>query len=290
MSTRKSRYISTNGMEMHFSEWGSENPETVVCVHGLTRNGRDFDAIAEELAVRFRVVCPDVMGRGLSQWSENPDADYRFDRYVSDLVHLVNSLEVDRVRWIGTSMGGALGIRLAGSALKGRISRLVLNDIGPGPMADSASATETLNAGIQRIVSYLSKPPRFRSLRELVSYYQGIYASFGIQSEEGWTHFTENSARRTEDGSFSPDYDPNIAVQMTRPAELELWETWNQIECPVFVLRGETSDILPSDVFARMKSGPVNCTGIEIAGCGHAPALNTPEQIEAIASFLTAGF
>lgn len=288
MNQRKSRYISTNGMELHYSEWGSDNEETIVCAHGLTRNGRDFDILAEELAKEFRVICPDITGRGLSQWSENPDVHYRFDRYISDLVTLVDSLEVERIRWIGTSMGGALGIRLAGSDLKQRISHLVLNDIGPGPLADSPTDNDTLPAGVARIISYLSNPPKFRSLGELSKYYQQIYSSFGIQSEAEWMHFTENSARRTEDGSFSPDYDPRIAVQMKHPEELVLWEYWNQIDCPVFVLRGEKSDILPAEVFEVMKHGAVSCTGTEITGCGHAPMLNTEDQIQSVRSHLIA--
>jgi pimeloyl-ACP methyl ester carboxylesterase len=282
MGIRKSRFITIKGMQIHYSEWGYPGKEAVVCLHGLSRNGRDFDAIARRLSERYWVISPDLIGRGLSQWSKESNKDYCFAVYEQLLVELLNSLGINKLRWIGTSMGGALGIRLGGSVLKDRISCLVLNDIGAGPEA----AVSVSKEGIERIVAYLTNPPEFSTLSELSQYYQTIYASFGSLTNEEWTEFTIGSARRKENGCFSPDYDPGIAAQMNHPSDLELWDEWNRIQADVLLIRGEKSDILTQETAQGMLQHGPKCQLVTVRGCGHAPALNTDEQIHVVQAFL----
>lgn len=285
MGTRKSSCLTVNGMQIHYSEWGNPGNEAVFCLHGLSRNGRDFDAIAQRLSEKYWVICPDLIGRGLSQWSKEPEKDYCYDVYEQLIVELLHSLEIKRCRWIGTSMGGAIGIRLAGGVLKDRITYLVLNDIGTGPDAAISISKE----GLERIVTYLTNPPEFPTISELNQYYRTIYASFGSLTDEEWMAFTEGSARRKDNGRFSPDYDPGIALQMNHSGDLDLWDYWQIIQADVLLIRGEQSDILTMETAEKMLQHGPKCHLVTIKECGHAPALNTDEQIQLIEGFLGGG-
>ncbi|RLQ90009.1 alpha/beta fold hydrolase [Falsibacillus albus] len=268
-------------MEVHFTEWGDPKNPTIVGWHGLTRNGRDFDILARYLAKDYHILCPDTIGRGLSQWSTSPDKDYCFEFYSQLAIGLLDYLGIEKVRWIGTSMGGAIGIRIAGSTrYKNRITQLVLNDIGAGALDQDVQDIE----GIKRIIGYVGDPPHFNTFSELRKYYKAIYAPFGLTEQE-WDDFTRNSCRRRDDGGFSPDYDPKIALQFHHTEDLDLWGHWEAVQADILLIRGEISDVLPLDVADKMKQKN-GCHLVTIPELGHAPALNTEEQLKLIENFL----
>jgi pimeloyl-ACP methyl ester carboxylesterase len=278
----KSRFETINGMDVHFTEWGDPQKPTVVCWHGLTRNGRDFDILARRLARDYHILCPDTIGRGWSQWSSSPEKDYCFENYSNLAIGLLDHLGIEQVRWVGTSMGGAIGIRNAGTPLhQNRITHLILNDIGAGASENEVKDIE----GIKRIISYVGDPPQFKTFTELKNYFKSIYTTFGLSNEQEWIDFTRNSCRRRDEGGISPDYDPNIAMQFQHTEDLNLWVHWQAIQSKILLIRGEISDVLPLDVAVKMEKKP-NCEMITIPKLGHAPALNTEEQITLIENFL----
>jgi pimeloyl-ACP methyl ester carboxylesterase len=273
----KSRYLVCEGREIHFMEWGAEHRETVVAWHGLARTGRDMDELAAHLSSRYRVICPDTIGRGLSQWSPHPEREYCLDFYGRLALSLMAQLDIRDCHWVGTSMGGAMGLRLAAGELKGRIRRLVLNDMGP-KIADAA---------VERIKAYAGKPPQFDLVSELEQYFRTIYKPYGWLSDEQWRRLTETSARRLPDGRITTHYDPNMVLQFVHhPRDYEQWDAWDAITAPTLCLRGETSDLLLPDVAEEMKRRGPKATVATIAGCGHAPALNVPDQLNLVARFL----
>jgi len=272
-----SHYLVCEGREIHYTQWGAGNPRTLIAWHGLARTGRDMDDIAAHLAPRFRVICPDTIGRGLSQWSPEPEKEYCLDFYGRLAVSLLDQLGLRDVCWLGTSMGGALGIRLAAGALKGRIERLILNDIGP----------ELGEAAVDRIRSYAGSPARFDRVGELEQYFRTIYKPYGLLSDEQWRRLTESSVRRTAEGKVTPHYDPKMVLQFTHhPRDYDQWDAWDAIDVPTLCLRGETSDLLLPAVAEEMRKRGPRAAVVTIAGCGHAPALNVPEQFALVARFL----
>ena len=272
-----SNYIACEGRELHYTEWGAGNAETVIAWHGLARTGRDFDDIAAHLAARYRVVCPDTLGRGLSQWSPAPESEYCLAFYARLALSLVDQLGIREMHWLGTSMGGALGIHLAAGALKGRIRRLVLNDIGP-KLGDAA---------VERIRAYAGNPAQFDRVSELETYFRTIYKPFGQLTDAQWRRLTETSTRRTAEGKVTPHYDPKMVLQFTHhPNDYDQWEAWDAIDVPTLCLRGETSDLLLPEVAEAMRSRGPRAVVVTIPGCGHAPALNVPEQLALVERFL----
>jgi pimeloyl-ACP methyl ester carboxylesterase len=273
----KSKYLACEGREIHFTDWGEEQRDAVVAWHGLARTGRDMDELAAHLERRYRVICPDTIGRGLSQWSPHPEREYCLDFYGRIAVALLDGLRIERCHWVGTSMGGAIGLHLAAGALKGRIRRLVLNDIGP-KIADAA---------VERIRSYAGKPPRFTSLTELEQYFRTIYKSYGWLSDAQWRHLTETSARRLPDGGITTHYDPNMVMQFVHhPHDYDQWEAYDRIDAPTLCLRGETSDLLLAETAEEMRRRGPRAVLATIPGCGHAPALNVPDQLNLVERFL----
>jgi pimeloyl-ACP methyl ester carboxylesterase len=271
----KSRYLTCEGRELHYTEWGS-GPETIIAWHGLARTGRDMDDIAAHLAARYRVICPDTIGRGLSQWSPEPAREYCLDFYARLAVSLLDQLGVERCYWLGTSMGGALGLRLAAGSLKGRIRRLVLNDIGPQLGA----------AAVERIRAYAGKPAQFERVSELEQYFRTIYRPYGWLSDEQWRRLTETSTRRTAEGRVTPHYDPNMVLQFEHhPRDYDQWNAYDAIDVPTLCLRGETSDLLLADTAEEMRRRGPRAVVVTIPGCGHAPALNVPEQFQLVERF-----
>ena len=190
----RSRYVNCLGREMHVTEWGDANAPTVIAWHGLARSGRDFDDFAAALSARWHIVCPDTPGRGLSQWAIDPAREYCLAFYVEQAEDLLDQLGLDKVHWVGTSMGGALGTLGAATRLRGRIRRLVLNDNGP----------ELAAAALARIQAYAGQPPSFATVTGLEAYFREIYASFGHLSDTQWRHLTETSLRRLPDGHVTP--------------------------------------------------------------------------------------
>jgi len=272
-----SGYAVCAGREIHYTEWGSGNAQTVIAWHGLARTGRDMYDIAAHLSGRCRVICPDTTGRGLSQWSPAPEREYCLDFYAKTAVGLLDGLRIEKCDWLGTSMGGALGIRLAAGALRGRIRRLVLNDIGPQLGA----------AAVERIRAYAGKPPVFERMSELEGYFRSIYRPFGLLTDAQWRRLAETSARRTADGRLTPHYDPKMVMQFEHhPSDYDLWEAYDAIDLPTLCLRGESSDLLLPEVADEMRRRGPRTEVVTIPGCGHAPALNVPEQLALVERFL----
>jgi pimeloyl-ACP methyl ester carboxylesterase len=274
-----SRYLVCEGHEIHFTEWGERNDRAVIAWHGLARTGRDMDELAAHLAARYRVICPDTIGRGLSQWSAAPERDYALAAYGRIAVSLADQLGIRELHWVGTSMGGALGIHLAAGPLRGRIRRLVLNDIGPKLGA----------AAVERIRAYAGNPPQFERMSELEQYFRTVYKPYGWLSDEQWRRLTETSVRRTPDGRVTPHYDPRMVLQFVHhPTDYDLWQAYDAIDVPTLCLRGETSDLLLPETAEEMRLRGPRAVVVTIAGCGHAPALNVPEQLELVSRFLDA--
>jgi pimeloyl-ACP methyl ester carboxylesterase len=275
-----SRYLTCEGREIHFTERGAGHAETVIAWHGLARTCRDMDDIAEHLSARYRVICPDTIGRGLSQWSPDPAREYCLDFYARIALDLITQLGLTEMHWLGTSMGGAIGTVLASGALRGRIRRLILNDNGPS----------LAPAALQRIRDYAGSPPSFLTLTELEAYFREIYASFGWVSDAQWRRLTQSSARRLPDGRVTPHYDPAIVQQFIHwPNDYERWDDYDRIDVPTLCLRGEASTLLLPETAEAMRSRGPNAIVVTIASCGHAPALNVPEQFDLVERFLNAG-
>ena len=271
-----SHYLRCEEREIHYTEWGAQHDEVVIAWHGLARTCRDMDDIAEHLSQRWRVICPDTLGRGLSQWAADPSREYCLAFYARLATSLVNQLKLERFHWLGTSMGGAIGTKAAAGPLRGRIQRLVLNDNGPQLAA----------AAIERIRSYAGSPAAFDTVSELEQYFRTIYKPYGWLSDAQWRRLTETSTRRLPDGRVTPHYDPAMVRQfIDHPDDYTLWAEWDTLRMPVLCLRGEDSDLLLRDTAEGMRQRGPRAVVVEIAGCGHAPALNTPEQFALVERF-----
>ncbi len=276
--TSRSSYLRCAGRELHYTEWGEPQAEVVIAWHGLARTGRDMDAIAGHLASRWRVICPDTVGRGLSEWSPLPDQEYCLAFYERQALDLLDQLGIAHCHWLGTSMGGAIGLRAAAGALQGRIRRLVLNDIGP----------ELAAPAVARIRSYAGSPPSFVTVAELEAYFRSIYKPYGWLSDEQWRKLTESSLRRLADGRVTPHYDPAMVRQFsTHPNDYDQWPAWDALSLPVLVLRGAASDLLLPEVAEAMRNRGPRAVVVTVPDCGHAPALNTPAQFALIERFFS---
>jgi pimeloyl-ACP methyl ester carboxylesterase len=273
------RWLAADGFHsLAYVAWGEASAQLpVVCVHGLTRTGRDFDRLAEALAARGRlVVCPDMPGRGRSDRLSNPML-YSVPTYIAACSHLLAAIGAESVDWVGTSMGGLIGLGLA--SLPGQpIRRMVLNDVGPF----------VPGAALARIRDYVGSDPAFPDLAALEAHLRRVHEGFGPMTEEDWRHLAATSARQVEDGTIRLHYDPAIAAPIAKMAgDLDLWTLWDAIAIPILVLRGERSDILPVETAARMARRP-GVTLHTIPGVGHVPALADHDQISRVAAFLDA--
>ncbi|RZJ25708.1 MAG: alpha/beta hydrolase [Haliea sp.] len=281
-----SGYATCAGREIHYLEWGARHRRTVVAWHGLARTGRDMDELARHLAGQgWRVICPDMVGRGLSQWAQDPGQEYQLSFYARIAADLFDSLRIEGAHWIGTSMGGAIGTVCAAGLLqpqlKGRIRSLLLNDNAP----------RLAEAAVARIREYAGNPPAFNTIAELEAFFRRVYKPFGWLSDAQWMRLTETSARRLPDGRVTPHYDPAMVRQFTdHPHDYDLWEHYDAIAVPVLCLRGADSDLVLPDATAEMLTRGPGRRGqarvIEIEGCGHAPALNVPQQLALVDAFL----
>jgi pimeloyl-ACP methyl ester carboxylesterase len=278
-----SRFVTVDGVELHYTEWGDPDAPPVVCAHGLSRNSRDFDAFCRLLADDYRLLCPDMPGRGRSEWipaDGDPDDWYTAARMAGLCEGFCDELGLGGVRWVGTSMGGTLGMALAAGSMRDRIERLVLNDVGPAPGEDEAA-----DEGIDRIVDYLTDPPAFDRLSELEAHYRDVYDTFSELTDREWRDLTVHSARRRDDGRWTPNYDPRVvAPLLTAEPAMDPWEMWEAIEAPTFVLRGVDSDILAERTFEEMRERRE--VESKVVDCGHAPMLNVPEQVDPVRTFL----
>jgi pimeloyl-ACP methyl ester carboxylesterase len=260
---------------MRYAEWGDpHNPRVLVCVHGLTRNGRDFDYLAQSLADAYRVVCPDVVGRGRSDWLRDPN-DYTQTLYCNDMATLLASLHAETVDWLGTSMGGILGMILAGVP-GSPIRKLVLNDVGcmiPRP-------------ALQRIAQYVGREPAFDSLEAFEAMMRS-FSPFGELTAEQWRHLALNVARHDDDGRWRVRYDPGVGINFREAVanEVDLRAFWNALHGPVLVIRGADSDLLLAETLEEMRRRPHTET-LVVPRTGHAPMLLDDFQVGAVRHFL----
>ena len=279
MRLRSVRCVHPGGLHrMAYTEWGErDNPRVVICVHGLTRNGRDFDRLAKALAPAFRVVCPDIVGRGRSDWLPMYQG-YQFPQYVADCVTLLARLDVEEVAWVGSSMGGLIGMMIAAMA-DSPIRRLVINDVGP----------EVSRAGLMRIAGYAGLAADFDDFEQAVDYVEKVSASFGPHSRDEWRELTRHIVVQ-KDGRWVLHYDPGIGQAtrdaMAQTATPDLWPLWQAVKAPTLVLRGAESDILTAETAQRMTMEGPRAALVEFAGVGHAPSLLPAGQIDAIHTFL----
>ena len=284
---------------VHYTDWGDPDAEQVViCVHGLTRNSRDFDSLANALAPDFRVICPDIAGRGESDWLEDKE-QYAYPQYCTDMAALIarviaipplsgalgwlarvrspGSGRTKRLYWVGTSMGGLIGMLLA-SQKQSPIAKLVLNDVG----------MVIPRAALQRIGDFVGKDPRFKSFDELEAYVRTVSAPFGPLTDAQWHHLVEHGAKRHEDGTWGLSYDPGIGHAFRRGvfADIDLRKQYDGVTCPTLLLRGAQSDLLPRDVAVEMTQRGPRPQLVEFEGVGHAPMLMAEDQIKAVREFL----
>ncbi|TFW10504.1 alpha/beta hydrolase [Oxalobacteraceae bacterium OM1] len=277
--------ISPAGLHrMAYKEWGDpQNPKVLLCVHGVTRVSDDFDNLAQALCDEYRVVCPDVVGRGRSAWLRDPQ-HYQLPQYVADMVTLLARVNAETVHWFGTSMGGLVGMLVAAQQ-ESPISKLVLNDVGPA-----------LNkAALGRIGEYLGQAVRFASFDEAAAYIRQISQPFGPHSDEEWRKLAADVLRQDESGQWTRNYDLGIAVPIkaSKPenaeqAEKLLWLTYDAIRCPTLLVRGAESDLVsPETAQAMTERGP-KAKLVEIAGVGHAPTFLHADQIAIAKEFLLA--
>jgi len=300
-----SNYLTCAGRDIHYLDWPAEplapgsawpgdatpparSRGTVIAWHGLARTGRDMDELAEHLSQRgWRVICPDTLGRGLSQWSPDPGNEYCLAFYARLARELMDQLAIERAHWVGTSMGGAIGMVCASGlfepGLKARIRSLVLNDNAP----------QLAQPAIERIKAYAGNPPAFATVLELEAFFRQVYAPYGWLSDAQWRRLTESSTRRLSDGRVTPHYDPAMVRQFTdHPDDYRIWEHYDALDLPVLCLRGAQSDLVLPDTIAEMqRRGPAlraQLQVVEVPGCGHAPALNVPDQLDGVTAFIEA--
>jgi pimeloyl-ACP methyl ester carboxylesterase len=285
MRARNLPVLGSQGfLNLAYCEWeGPTGAPTVLCVHGLTRNGRDFDMLADALSPQFRVVCPDLPGRGRSDWLDDARS-YGFPFYLAVLGALYARLDVPAVHWVGTSMGGLLGILFA-ALPKSPVRRLVLNDIGPSLAKE----------GLQRIAGIVGRDPGFSNRHELEAYLRDVHAGFGPLTDAQWRHLVAHAGRTRTDGRLGLAYDPKIgeAFRAQDPEaaarDADFWPFYERIRCPTLVLRGARSDLLQAEDAAAMTERGPRAELVEFPDIGHAPALMAEDQITVIRDFLLAG-
>jgi pimeloyl-ACP methyl ester carboxylesterase len=284
---------------MHYLDWGDPaNPHVVICAHGLTRNCRDFDFLAQALAEDCRVVCPDVVGRGASDWLAAKDG-YTYPQYLADMTTLIARVTaphaggwcarlaarlrrrhgVAAVDWVGSSMGGLIGMMLA--AQPGTpIRRLVMNDVGPLIPKDA----------LARIGEYVGRDPRFATPEEAEAYFRKVCAPFGPLTDAQWRHLVEHGTRRGDDGALRLVYDPGIGEPFRNAAyrDIDLWPLYDKVRCPTLLLRGAESDLLLRPTAREMRMRGPHPELVEFAGVGHAPMLMDADQIRPVRDFLLA--
>jgi pimeloyl-ACP methyl ester carboxylesterase len=277
--------ISPAGLHnMAYKEWGeADNPNVLVCVHGVTRVSDDFDQLAAALSDHYRVICPDVVGRGRSSWLANPQF-YQFSQYVSDMITLVARLDVKQVDWVGTSMGALIGMMLA-SLPENPVRKMVMNDVGP-----------SLNfQALSRIGEYMGKGVLFASFDEGVSYIRTIAAPFGPHNDTQWRKLAGDVLRQQADGQWHLHYDPALGLafktlteENTHAAEAAMWAAYDAIRCPLLLVRGAESDLLTPETALQMTQRGPRAELVELPGIGHAPTFMHEDQIALARRFLLA--
>lgn len=271
-------FIPVLGHELHVTEWGDPANPALIMWHGLARTGRDFDELASALSDRFFVLCPDTIGRGLSSWSQDPEADYSIEHYCGIATGMLDHYGISQTGWIGTSMGGLIGMRMASGPHSDRVSWLIINDIGPEVPQDA----------IDRILTYAGEPVHFATVTEAEGWLRTVYTPFGPAADPFWARMARTSVRRLPDGGLTTHFDPKITIQFTAsPDEMTTWDRWERISIPVHVVAGITSDILPATILSRMQDSGPRPAATVYDDCGHAPTLSRPGDIALVRGIIT---
>lgn len=278
MTAPRFHFVPVMDHEIHVASWGQPGAPALLMLHGLARSGRDFDELAAALSESYHVLCPDMIGRGLSSWSRDPEAEYSVEYYAGIVTDLLDHFGIARTTLLGTSLGGMIGMRIASGHDADRIEALVINDISP----------ELPEAAVTRILSYVGSLPDFASFAEGEAWLRQTYAPFGPAAEDFWQRMARTSLRRRQDGRLTLHYDPHITTQFTASAhELCTWDRWARISTPVHLLRGAQSDLLLPAATQRMtETGPRPALST-FADCGHAPSLSRPEDIARLRQILS---
>lgn len=278
-----------------YCEWGDpQNKDVVVCVHGLSRNARDFDYLAAALADKYRVICVDIVGRGKSEWLEDKSR-YDYTTYVDDILKLLKHLDINKVDWVGTSMGGIIGMIVAGR-YPDLIKKMVLNDIGPIIPGDA----------IARILKNAASKHEFRSSTDAEKALRNKMSTFGITNEEHWKHVIKHGIVKKLDSRYCFAYDPEIIPprkiynkiraiiatilclkRRSGYSDIDLMDIWDKVSCPLLALRGKLSDVVNDDVVGIMRSSNKDIKIVELDDVGHAPMLMEEEQIKVVHDWLT---
>lgn len=261
---------------MAYHQWGDiNNPRVLICVHGLARNGRDFDVLAEQLSSEYRIICPDVVGRGKSDWLPEPLA-YDVPLYLADMQVLLKTLQLDKVDWLGTSMGGIIGMLLA-ALPNSPIESLILNDIG----------CRVPNQALQRIATYVGDY-KFTTLQEVEAYMRKTYRAFHDLDDRCWRHLAECGYRTDVNGRLHLHYDPRIAEALiaAQHEDIDLMPFWSQVSCPQLLIWGENSDLLEAETVRMMQLKNPQLDVLTVKDTGHAPALMMPAQVQPVCDWL----
>lgn len=267
---------------MAYKEWGDpKNQNVLICVHGVTRVSDDFDVLALALMDKYRIICPDIVGRGKSDWLPNPQL-YQIPQYVSDMVTLLARLDVETVDWLGTSMGGLIGMGLAAMP-KNPIRKLILNDVGPALNFDA----------IVRIGEFIGQDVLFDTFDEAAAYIRAVSLSFGPHSEAQWHKLASDVLKQNKEGKWIRHYDLSLSIpvkaitpELAAAGQAMLWTAYDAVKCKTLLVRGSESDLLTKEAAQEMTTRGPCATLIEIAGVGHAPTFVQPEQIEIAKKFL----
>jgi pimeloyl-ACP methyl ester carboxylesterase len=267
---------------MAYKEWGDPNNQNVlVCVHGVTRVSDDFDVLALALSDKYRIICPDVVGRGQSDWLPNPQL-YQIPQYVSDMVTLLARLDVEKVDWLGTSMGGLIGMGLA-SMSKNPIRKLILNDVGPALNLEA----------IKRIGEFIGQDVRFDTFDEAAAYIREVSISFGPHSEAQWHKLANDVLKQNKEGKWIRHYDLSLSIpvkaitpELATTGQAMMWAAYDAVKCQTLLVRGSDSDLLTKEAAQEMTQRGPRASLVEIAGVGHAPTFVQAEQIDIAKKFL----
>ena len=264
--------------QMAYREWGDpQNPKVLVCVHGLTRNSLDFERLAQSLSMQYRVIAPDVVGRGESDCLRDP-MGYNTLTYAADMITLLAKLGVAQVDWLGTSMGGLIGMMLAGQP-NSPIRRLILNDVGPTLSIDA----------LKRIVGYVGEPYEFNDVAAARRYVRLIFTPFGLQADADWAALIDSTLKPTASGGVRFNYDRQINIPLKQALlgqDINLWPIYDQIQCPTLLVRGALSDLLSDEAAQAMTQRGPKATLKVVTGVGHAPMFMSEDQISLVREFL----
>lgn len=264
---------------MAYTHWQSEmSDKTIICVHGLTRNGRDFDSLARQLVQHGHIYCPDIVGRGKSDWLSDYQF-YDFEQYISDMMTLMAQIKAKDIIWIGTSMGGIMGMLMAAMP-NTPVSALILNDVGNIIPKES----------LQQIANYVGLAPSFKTFEAGKDYFKTTHHEFAPMSDENWNFLASHSLTEQNDGMFALAYDPNIGTKMREgdlTQDVDLTPIWSVITCPTMIIRGENSTLLPKSTVQNMIKSKQNVSYIEVPTAGHAPSLNGYFEQNAIMKWIS---